>query len=71
MMPSCSILANSTLASDSFSASKHRARAWTGGPSVMMWCSTPCLLVSVGLKWGMRSSGKSSMMRSKSFAEGA
>ena len=71
MMPSCSILANSDLATASLSASRRRARAWSGGPSVRMWCSTPCLFVSVDLKRGTRSSGKSSMMRSKALTEGA
>ena len=37
----------------------------------MKWSSTPCLFSSVGLKQGMRSSGKSSMIQSKSSIEGA
>ena len=37
----------------------------------MMWCSTPCLFVSVDLKRGMRSSGKSPIMQSKALTEGA
>ena len=44
IIPIASMLSNSALAAANLSGDKRRARAWTGGPLVVMKCSTPCLV---------------------------
>ena len=61
IIPSRSSSSNSAFAADNLSLSRRRARAWTGGPEVGIWCTTPCLL---SRKVGIKSSGKSSRMAS-------
>ena len=58
MMPMASILSNSNLAAASLLGGKRRARAWTGGPRVVMKCSTPCL-VGDCMKLGVVMAGNS------------
>ena len=61
-MPTCSMCANSALATDSFSGLRRLALAWRGGPLVSMWCSTPCFTVGAE-KVGLVRSGNSASSR--------
>ena len=58
-----SMLSNSALAAANLSGDKRRARAWTGGPLVVMKCSTP-YLVCDWTKLGVVMSGNSASSKS-------
>ena len=57
------MLSNSDLAAANLSGGKHRARAWTGGPLMVMKCSMPCL-VGDCTKLGVVMSGNSASSKS-------
>ena len=67
-MPKSSIFLNSALATASCSSWRWRARAKTGGPVVVRWCSTPCRFSSEAWKRGTSSSGNLLRMEARSLS---